>query len=104
MPTPEQRIRDFYGFAFPDDFFLFREFITRLAPNLLSDACDMHLAFPFEVAAGGKPKDNPEHPLWEDRYYHDLPEFITIFPGTTDGLHWGYFFDAPGRRPPAVAS
>lgn len=103
MPTPEERIREFYGFPFPDDFFVFREFLTRLAPNLLGDACDMHLGFPFDVAEGGLPQDHPGHPLWEDRYYHDLPEFVTIFTGTTDGLHWGYFFDDPGKRDPVVA-
>ena len=31
------------------------------------------------------------------------PEFVTIFTGTTDGLHWGYFFDDPGKREPVVA-
>lgn len=101
--TPEERIRAFYGFPFPDDFFVFREFLTRLAPNLLGDACDMYLSFPFEVADGGTAGDHPEHPHWQDRYYCDLPEFVTIFTGTTDGLHWGYFFDDPGKRDPVVA-
>lgn len=101
--TPEQRVRDLYGFAFPDDFFEFREFLTRLAPNLLGDACDMHPAFPFDVAAGRSATDYLERPLWQDRYYHDLPEFVTVFTGTTDGLHWGYFFDAPGELPPVIA-
>lgn len=101
--TPEQCIRDLYGFAFPDDFFAFREFLTRLAPNLLGDACDMHPAFPFDVASGRPAEDHPKRPLWQDRYYHDLPEFVTVFTGTVDGLHWGYFFDAPGEREPVIA-
>jgi hypothetical protein len=100
--TAEQRIRDLYGFTFPDDFFAFREFLRRLPPRLLGKACDMYPAFPFALAAGRRPKDYPDHPLWEDRYYRDLPEFITLFNGTTDGLHYGYYFDAPGERPPVV--
>lgn len=103
MVTAEHRISNFYGFAFPDDFFRFREFIARLPPGILGDACDMHPAFPFDVADGKLPADNPDHPHWEGRYYHDLPEFVTLFTGTTDGLHYGYFFDAPGELPPVVA-
>jgi hypothetical protein len=103
VATPEQRIRDFYGFAFPDDLFRFREFMAALPRGILGEACDMHAAFPFDVAAGRRPRDYPEHPFWEDRYYHDLPEFITLFNGTTDGLHYGYVFDSPGEFPPVVA-
>jgi hypothetical protein len=102
VSTPEQRIHDFYGFAFPDDFFRFREFLQELPAGVLSEVCDMNVAFPFSVALGELPHDYPEHPLWEDRYYHDLPEFVTLFTGTVDGLHWGYFFDAPGQYPPVV--
>jgi hypothetical protein len=104
MPTPEQRIRDFYGFDFPDDFFRFREFMAALPRNALEDACEeLCPAFAFDVAAGRKPKDYPEHPYWEDRYYNDLPEFVTIFRGGMGGLHHGYFFDAPGELPPVCA-
>ena len=103
MSTPEQRVRELYGFVFPDEFFRFRDFLGRLPPGLLGEACDMHPAYPFGAAEGRRPKDHPRHPLWEDRYYHDLPEFLTVFTGTVDGLHWGYFFDAPGEHPPVVA-
>lgn len=103
MPTPEQRVRDFYGFAFPDDFFAFREFMAGLPRNLLYDVCDMDTAFPFDVAAGRKAKDYPDHPHWEDRFYNDLPEFVTVLRGGMGGLHWGYVFDAPGEHPPVVA-
>ena len=77
MLTSEQRIRGFYGFAFPDEFFRFREFMGRLPPGILADTCDMHPAFPFDVASGQSPKNNPDHALWEDRYYHDLPERVS---------------------------
>lgn len=103
MLTAEHRIRDFYGFAFPDDFFRFREFLGRLPAGVLGAACDMHPAFPFDVADGKPAANYPARPHWEDRYYHDLPEFVTLFTGTTDGLHHGYVFDAPGELPPVVA-
>ncbi len=103
MPTPEQRIRDFYGFDFPDDFFEFREFMSGLPRKALEDVCAMRPAFAFAVAAGRKAEDYPDHPHWEDRYYSDLPEFITLFTGSCDGLHFGYFFDAPGELPPVCA-
>jgi hypothetical protein len=102
-PTAEQRVRDLYGFDFPDEFFRYREFLAELPKEALGEACDMHPAFPFDVAAGEEAKDYPERPLWQDRYYYDLPEFVTLFTGTTDGLHWGYVFDAPGELPPVVA-
>src|SRR5262245_28768305 len=103
MSDAEQRIQDFYGFAFPEEFFRFREFLAKIPPDILGEACDMQPAFPFAVADGTPPKDFPDHPLWEHRYYHDLPEFVTVFLGSTDGLHHGYFFDAPGELPPVVA-
>jgi hypothetical protein len=102
MSLPEQCMRDLYGFAWPQDFFRFREFLRRLPAGILAEACDMNPAFPFDAAVGGLPKDHPGHPLWEERYYRDLPEFVTLFTGTIDGLHWGYFFDSPGEYPPLV--
>ena len=104
MESAEHRIRNFYGFAFPDEFFQFREFMSRLPPGILGDACDMHPSFPFEVAEGKPPAEYPDRPHWEGRYYHDLPEFVTLFTGTTDGLHYGYFFDAPSELPPVVTN
>lgn len=98
MSTPEQRIRAFYGFDFPEDFFRYREFLARLGRDDLDRACTMRAGFPFAVASGQA--DSAE----EDRYYHDLPEFITLFGGEGDGHHFGYFFDAPGELPPIVAA
>jgi hypothetical protein len=98
-----ERVRELYGFDFPDDFFGFREFLAGLPRELLAEALDMRPAYPFEAADGRRPTDHPAHPLWEDRYYNDPPEFVTLFDGGTDGLHWGYHFDDPGRAPPVVA-
>ena len=103
MPTPEARIEALYGFPFPDEFFRFREFLAELPRGLLADALDVGPAYPFAAAGGKKPKGYPRQPLWEDRCYHDLPEFVTLLNGGIDGLHWGYVFDAPGERPPIVA-
>lgn len=102
MSTPEQRIRDFYGFDFPDDFFRFREFLGELPLMLLGEALDMWPAHPFKVAAGEPARSHPEHPQWQDRYFDDLPEFLTLFGGTIHGLHWGYFSDDPGKQEPLV--
>jgi hypothetical protein len=103
MSTPEQRIRDFYGFDFPEDFFRFAEFYESVGWKPFEEVCNIGMAFPFDVAAGRPAKHFPEHPHWESRYYNDLPEFITIFLSDPDGLHWGYVFDAPGDLPPDVA-
>ncbi len=99
-----KRIRELYGFEFPDDFFQFREFLKSLPRKLLSEVVAWNPVFPFTVADGKKPATHPKHPLWEDRYYNDPPEFITLFHGQCDGQHWGYHFDDPGRAPPVVAS
>ena len=37
MSTPERRIREFYGFDFPEDFFRFREFLAELPKGLLGE-------------------------------------------------------------------
>jgi Uncharacterised conserved protein (DUF2228) len=104
MESAEQRVRDFYGFAFPDDFFRFREFMARLPTGILGKACDMYPSYPFDLADGKPPANYPDRPHWAGRYYNDLPEFITLFEGTTDGLHYGYFFDSPGELPPIVVN
>lgn len=104
MPTPEQRIRAVYGFDFPDDFFRFREFLGRVPEDVLWDVCGISAGYPFDLAAGQLPKKYPDQPIWESRHYNDLPEFVTVLHGHTDGLHWGYFFDAPGDLSPVVAS
>ena len=102
MTTPQERIRAAYGFDFPDEFFRFREFLRDLPTDLLADALDMRPASAFDLADGKPASEFPERPLWRDRYYKDLPEFVTIFVAP-DGLHYGYVFDAPGELPPVVA-
>ena len=103
MPTPEARIEAAYGFAFPPDFFRFADLLAALPDGLLPSALAMSPDAPFRIAAGLPPDRHPDRPTWADRYYDDLPEFVTLFTGY-DGLHWGYFFDSPGELPPVVAS
>lgn len=95
MATPEQRIRDVYGFDFPPDFFRFREFLAAVPRKELTDVLGVWPEYPFRAAEGKRPSEHPSHPLWESRFYDDPPEFVTLLSGDTDGLHWGYHFDDP---------
>jgi hypothetical protein len=96
------RLRAEYGFDFPDDFYRFWEFATRLSPldplHAVYDAMGIALVGPFEVLAGRFDGRVPKRSLllhW--RYYLDPPEFFTVLAGGDDGLHWGYVLDDPDR-------
>lgn len=109
MRDRRRQLRKLYGFDFPDDFFRFWEFVNRLQPldplNALWESLRMALVGPFEVLAGRFDGRTPPHSLllhW--RFHDDPPEFFTVFAGDTDGLHWGYFLDAPPAGPRCVAS
>jgi hypothetical protein len=95
VPTPQERIRDVYGFDFPPDFFRFRDFLTGVSAKHLADVVGVRLEYPFRAADGKRPTRHRSHPIWEARYYDDPPEFITLMSGDSDGLHWGYYFDDP---------
>jgi hypothetical protein len=95
-----ERVQEIYSFAFPDDLYAFHELITR-APEVYQ-TLDMDVDGPLAVLAGQAPR-----PDWDPggdwpRFYSDPPEFFTVLTGHTDGLHWGYWFDAPGELPPVV--
>jgi Uncharacterised conserved protein (DUF2228) len=103
------QLRQLYEFDFPEDLFNFWEFVNRLAPleplNAVADATGIHLVGPFEVLAGrfdGRTPTYHQHLHW--RYADDPPEFFTVLAGNTDGLHFGYYLDDPGREPYCVAS
>lgn len=102
-------LRRHYGFDFPDELFAFWEFCRAHAserPRLaLYDPAEISLCGPFAVLAGDLDRARPSRPMvmhW--RFYLDPPELFTVATGHTDGLHWGYWFDAPGELPPTVAS
>lgn len=103
------RVQAEYGFEFPDDFYRFWEFVSRLAPldplHALTDTLDLTLVGPFEVLAGRFDGRVPRHSLllhW--RYHDDPPEFFTVLASGSQGFHYGYFLDDPGRLPGCVAS
>ena len=92
------RLRAEYGFDFPDDFYRFWDFVSRLAPldplHALTETLGVVLVGPFEVLAGRFDGRVPRHSLllhW--RYYDDPPEFFTVLAGGGDGLHWGWYLD-----------
>ena len=98
--TAASRLRDLYGFDFPDDLFAFHDF-ARKHPDL-EDALHFRLGGPF-VVLDGKAKKGWD-PVPESRAYRDLPEFFTVAFGESDGLHWGYWFDDPPTSKPFVVS
>jgi len=102
MSTPQQRIREVYGFDFPDDFFRFAEFLKQFPRDFFASPTGMDPAFVFDLADGKPTWNYPNHPVWEDRYVNDMPEFVTIFGTGIAAMRWGYYFDAPGELPPIV--
>jgi hypothetical protein len=99
-PRAVERI---YGFSFPDDLYDFHDFM-REHPEAC-ETLEVRAAGPLEALAGttNVTKEWDPRRAWP-RFYNDPPEFFTVLLGHTDGLHWGYWFDAPGELPPVVAS
>jgi hypothetical protein len=103
-----QQLREIYGFDFPDDFFAFWEFVTRLRPleplKALAEPTGIQLVGPFEVMAGRFDSRRPCYHLYLHwRYYLDPPEFFTVLAGG-DGLHWGHVLDDPATAAGCLAS
>ena len=103
------RLRAEYGFDFPDDFYRFWEFVSRLSPldplNALVESLDVVLVGPFEILAGGfDGRVSRRSLLLHWRWYDDPPEFFTVLAGGDDGLHWGWFLDDPASGSGCVAS
>jgi hypothetical protein len=103
------QLRQLYGFDFPEDLFLFWEFVNRLAPleplTALAETAGLHLVGPFEVLAGrfdGRIAPYHHHLHW--RYTDDPPEFFTALTGDGQALHYGYYLDDPVRGSGCVAS
>lgn len=99
IPSAAER----FGVAFPPDLAAFLDLVGELeAAGLgLGDyPLGLTLAAPF-ARTKGRPRRGQAA---ADRYFNDPPEFVTVLHGDTDGLHWGYWFDDPGRLPPVVAA
>ena len=92
---PEAKAAAFWGVEFPADLLAFHAFASRNAELL--EALELVVTGPLEFLARGK---SPE----EARFYNDPPEFVSTLGGLIDGLHWGYWFDAPGELEPVVVS
>lgn len=95
--TDEARLRTAYGFDVPEDLHRFWAFAKRAAPKrplaVLSDL-EIALTGPFAVLAGELDGyAGPLHPLLHFRFRNDPPELLTVALGSSDGLHWGYWFD-----------
>jgi hypothetical protein len=95
MAKKKLSVDEFWGVPFPKDLHEFHVFAKKNKKAL--DALDLVPMGPLEFLSTGK---SPE----EARYYNDPPEFVTVLGGLIDGLHWGYWFDAPGELEPVVAS
>src|SRR5262249_33818213 len=109
MASRRPQLRRLYGFDFPEDFFRFREFASRLRPleplAVLTEVVPVHLVGAFEVLAGRFDGRTPKfHQLLHWRYYRDPPEFFTVLAGGGDGLHWGYYLDDPATKSGCIAS
>lgn len=102
MADARKKVRDHFGFDFPAEFFEFAKVLKRLPAGALGEVCDMWPGYAFGLAGGLRPAEQKRVPLARERYFNDLPEFVTLFHGTTDGLHFGYYFDAPGETAPVV--
>jgi hypothetical protein len=108
MDDPARRalLAGHYGLPLPDDFFVFAEFARELASRdlaLADEPLALRLGSAFDVFQPDFVADG-FNPLWDSRYLNDPPEFLTVWHGHTDGLHWGYYVDDPAAAAFPVAS
>ena len=98
-----------YGVPWPAELLDVWSLVCALDPDdprqALRQTLGVSLCGPFDVLAGDFEGVTLRYPaLLHWRYSHDPPEFFTVMTGQGDGLHWGYWFDEPGQRPPCVVS
>lgn len=91
----QSALKEAYSISFPDDLFAFWDFVQGVDGNALWNAIGISLTGPFNLLMGNLDAEPPEGWYLGSRYYEDPPEFVTIWGGDTDGLHWGYWFDDP---------
>ena len=109
MKTEKDILKSIYGFEFPDDFFSFYDF-TQKFPHYFNGGLAGHdsptgisLGSVFQVFKN-KNEFQKVYNLQTDRHYNDPPEFFTLLLGDSDGLHWGYYLDAPNEMKPILCS
>lgn len=109
MKLEKSILKDIYGFEFPDDFFGIYEFAQQ-NPDYFKGGLAGYES-PLGISLGSvfdvfKEKNDfkKSHSIKTDRYYNDPPEFFTLMYGDSDGLHYGYYVDAPNELAPVVSS
>ncbi|VDK51346.1 unnamed protein product [Dibothriocephalus latus] len=80
----------------PGDFFTFYEFCCKLSPDeplsrALREELDIELVGPFELLNRDWIPDASEDFSCCYRYFHDPPEFVTVFAAPSGFYHVGYF-------------
>jgi Leucine-rich repeat (LRR) protein len=94
------RLKEIYGFTFPESFFLFWQFYTQLPQKSsaggFGTALTVNLGEVFDIF---KTETDIEsfNPLNAFRHYNDPPEFFTLLRSQINGLHWGFYVDDPGQ-------
>jgi hypothetical protein len=101
-------LRQFYGFDFPDDLRRVWDLARRVRPleplRAFEDTLHLELVGPFHILAGRFDRHTPRYPIAQHwRTAWDPPELFTVFAGS-NGLHWGYWIDAPGESTPCVVA
>jgi hypothetical protein len=108
MADRREQLRTLYGLEFPEELFALWDWHGTLAgeaARAFHEVLGITLHGPFDVLAGKLDDLELRYPaILHWRYQYDPPELFTVMVGDTDGLHWGYWFDDPGRLPPVVAS
>ena len=94
MAQPRKLIEKAYGFPFPDDLYAFHDFVREHGKRCVP--LGVRIDGPLALLT----KQRPD----AERFYDDPPELFTVLTGNIDGLHWGYWFDHPGKSEPVVAS
>nr|VZH94553.1 unnamed protein product [Spirometra erinaceieuropaei] len=107
-----RKMRDAIETAFllkcPGDFFTFYEFCCKISPDeplkALREELDIELVGPFELLSRDWIPDASENFSCCYRYFHDPPEFVTVFASPSGFYHVGYFRDDANELPSFMAS
>ncbi len=104
MQAINEKIKAIYGFDFPQDFFDFHDFLIQndQIKKDIGDSMDFSFGEVFKIFDRKTSLDSFD-PISNSRYYNDPPEFFTLVYGGTDGLHYGYYVDDPGKMPYPIA-
>lgn len=104
MATPRERLREAYGFDFPEELLAFWEF-ARSHSHAITGVLGLSTVGPFDVLDGKFSSGWPEFSmLLHMRFPFDPPEYFSVLLGNTDGKSFGYYSDDPERLPFSVAS